>query len=106
MHKCRGYGQDKLNSWPFFHLTFKCDLDRQPNWTNILNDTATPQEEHLYQTILKWMHKYRSYGQYKLNLWLFYIIWPSSATLTFNLPEQMFQMALLLLKENNYTKLF
>ena len=26
------------------------------------------------------------------------IIWPSSVTLTFNLPEQMFQMALLLLK--------
>ena len=29
-----------------------------------------------------------------------------SVTLTFNLPEQMFQMALLLLKENTCAKLF
>ena len=34
------------------------------------------------------------------------LIWPSSVTLTFNLPEQLFQMALLLLKENNCAKLF
>ena len=27
-------------------------------------------------------------------------------TLTFNLPEKMFQMALLLLEDNNYAKLF
>ena len=30
----------------------------------------------------------------------FFIIWPSSVTLTFNLPKHMFQMTLLLLKEN------
>ena len=35
-----------------------------------------------------------------------FIIWPSSVTLTFNLPEQMFQMALLLLEDNNCAKLF
>ena len=35
-----------------------------------------------------------------------FIIWPSSVTLTFNLPEQIFQMALLLLKENNCDILF
>ena len=35
-----------------------------------------------------------------------FMIWPSSVTLLFNLSEQMFQMALLLLKKNNYTKLF
>ena len=35
-----------------------------------------------------------------------FIIWPSRMILTFNLPEQMFQMALLLLKKNNYAKLF
>ena len=51
------------------------------------------------------MHKYRSYGMDKLNLWHF-IIWPSSVTLTFNAPEQMFQMTFLLLKDNNYAKLF
>ena len=38
-----------------------------------------------------------------LNLWQFNII---SVTLTFNLPEQIFQKTLLLLKENNRTKLF
>ena len=30
MHKCRSSGPDKLNLWPFYHLTFKCDLDLQP----------------------------------------------------------------------------
>ena len=35
-----------------------------------------------------------------------FIIWPSSVTLTFNLCEQMFQMALLLLEDNNCAKLF
>ena len=25
-----GYGPDKLNLWPFGHLTSKCDLDFQP----------------------------------------------------------------------------
>ena len=31
----------------------------------------------------------------------YFNIWPSSVTLTFNVREQMFQIALLLLKENN-----
>ena len=31
-------------------------------------------------------------------------MWPSSVTLTFNLPKNMFQMALLLLKDNNCAK--
>ena len=35
-----------------------------------------------------------------------FIIWPSSVTLAFNLTEQMFQMTLLLLKENNWAILF
>ena len=35
-----------------------------------------------------------------------YIIWPSSVTLTFNLPKQMFQMALIPLTENDCAKLF
>ena len=34
-----------------------------------------------------------------------FIIWPSSVTLTFNLPKQMFQMELLLLKENICAKI-
>ena len=35
-----------------------------------------------------------------------FIIWPSCVTLTFNLPEQILQMALLLIKDNNCAKLF
>ena len=49
MHKCRTDGLDKLNLWPFYHLTFKCDLDFQPTWTNSSNDIATTQREQLCQ---------------------------------------------------------
>ena len=45
MHKCRSYGSDKLNLWPFYHLTFKCDLDLQSTRTNVSNDTSSPQAE-------------------------------------------------------------
>ena len=41
-HKCTSYGLDKVYLWYFKHLTFKCDLDLQPNWTNVSNDTSTP----------------------------------------------------------------
>ena len=34
-----------------------------------------------------------------------FIIWPSSVTLTFNLPKQMFQMAIIFLKKSTYAKL-
>ena len=33
--------------------------------------------------------------------YIHFMIWPSRLTLTFNIPEHMFQMALLLVKENN-----
>ena len=72
MHKCRIYGPDKLNLLPFYHLTFKCDLDLQPTWTNVSNGTFTPQGEQLCQIILKSMHKCRSYSPDKLNLLPFY----------------------------------
>ena len=52
---------DKLNLWPF-QLTFKCDLDLQPTWTNISNDTSTPEGKQLSQIILQSMHKCTSYG--------------------------------------------
>ena len=88
------------SQWSFYCLTFKCDVDFQLTWTNVSN-------EQLCQIILKSMHKCRSYGLKKLNLWPFYhFFWPSSVTLTFNIPEHMFQMALLLLRENNCAKLF
>ena len=72
MHKCRSYGPDILNLWPFYHLTFKCDIDLQTTWTNISNGTSTPHGEQLCQIILKSMYKGRSYGQDKLNLWPLY----------------------------------
>ena len=145
MNKCWCYVHDKPNLWPFYHLTFKCDLNLQPTWTNVSN-------EHLCQINLKSMQKYRSYRPDKLSLCPFlsfdfqvwpwpstylnkcfkwttvpdyfeiheqiyvmgltrsiydnFIIWPSSVTLTFNLPAKMFQMTLQLLKENNCAKLF
>ena len=68
MHKCRSYSPDKLILLPFYHLTFKCDLDIQPIWTNVSKGTATPQGEQLSQIILKSMHKCRRYGWDKLNI--------------------------------------
>ena len=56
MHKCRSCGADKLNLLPFYHLTFKCDLDLPHTWINVSNGTATPQGEQLCQIILKSMH--------------------------------------------------
>ena len=68
MYKCRSYGLDKLNLWPFYHLTFKCDLDLWPTWTNVSTGTSTPQAE-LCIVILK---STRLIALYKLNLWPLY----------------------------------
>ena len=100
MLKYRRNGSDKLNLWPFYHLTFKCILDLSPSQTSGLNGTTPPQGEHLCKIIFKSTHKCRSYSPDKLNLWPFYHL-----SLTFNLPKQMFQMALLLFKENTCSKL-
>ena len=74
----------------FYHLTFNCALDLQLTWKNVSKGTFTPQEEELCQIILKSMHKYWSYGPTS-SVYDHFIIWPSSVT--FNLSEQMFQMA-------------
>ena len=70
MHKCRSYGPDKLNLWPFYfyYLTIKCDLDLHPTSTDVSNGNSIPPGEHLCKIILKFMHKCRSYGPEKLNL--------------------------------------
>ena len=57
------YSPDKLNFLLLYHLTFKCDPDLQPTWTNVSNGTYTPQGEWLCQIILKSMHKYRLWPQ-------------------------------------------
>ena len=63
--------------WAFYRLTFKCGLDLQVTWSNVLN-------EQLCQIILKSMHKCRSYGADKLNLSLFFSfdlqVWPWPST--------------------------
>ena len=82
---------DKLNLWPFYHLTFDCHLNHQPIWTNVSN-------EHLCQIILKSMGRCRSYGSDKLNAGPFYQL-IFKCDLDLQPTEQMFQM-------NNCAKLF
>ena len=82
------------------------DLDLQATWTNVSSCTATPQEEQLWQIILKSMQKCRSCLAQTSSIYDHSIIWPSSVTLVLNLSEQMFQMALLVVKANKSVKLF
>ena len=107
MHKCTRYGPDKLNIWQFWHLFDPCDLDLQPTWKNVSNGTFLLQGNNTVklfwnpcinvQVILRLssIHVYDHFDPYLTRV-----------TLTFNLPEKMFQMALLLLKGNNCAKLF
>ena len=74
MHKCTSYGPDKLNLWPFYHLTFMRDLHLQPTNTNVSNGTSPSQGEHLCKIMLKSMHICWSDGPDKLNLWPFYYL--------------------------------
>ena len=105
MHKCSSYGPDKLNLWPFYHLTFKCDLDLQPIWTNVSNGTSTLKENNCAKLFWNPCINVEVMAR-TTSIYDHFIIRPSSVTLTFNLPKQMFQMALLLLKEDTCTKLF
>ena len=95
---------DHFIIWPWHFI--KCDLDLQPTWPTFQMAILFLKEncpklfwnrcihvEVLAQTISIYDH-FISFYEGK------------SVTLTFNLPEQRFQMALLLLKENNCTELF
>ena len=62
MHKCLSYGRDKLNLWPFYHLTLKCELDLQPTWTNVSNGTSIPQGKQLCHINMKSINKCTNYG--------------------------------------------
>ena len=46
MHNCRGFGPDKLNLWPFQHLTSKCDLEKRAHNT----PTTQAQGTHIHRT--------------------------------------------------------
>ena len=105
MHKCRSYGPDMLNLWPFYNLTFKCDLDLQPTWTNVSNGTSNHQDNNCAKLFWNLCINVEVMAQTS-SIYDHFIIWPSSATLTFNLPEQMVHMALLLDKENKCANTF
>ena len=95
------YGPGNLNLWPFYHLAFTCDLD-QPTRTNNSNRTTSSRRAtvpNYWNPCINVEVMVRTCSIYD-----HFIIWPSSVTLTFNLPKQMFQMALVLVKENNCTK--
>ena len=92
------YGQDKLNLWPFYHLTFKCDLVLQPFWTNVSNDTATPQGKNCAKLFWNLCINVEVIAPQTSSIYDHFITWLSSMTLTLNLHEQMFQMAMLLLR--------
>ena len=130
MHKYRRFGKDKLNLWPFYHWTFKCVLDLQPSQTSVSNGTTTLHWEHLlwnggseyneqmFQMALL-LFKENNCAKLLWNICIniedkaktsliydHFIIGPSSVSWTFNLPKQVFQMALLLFIENTCAKLF
>ena len=98
MHNLDGrYGPDKLNLWPFYHLTFKSDVGLHPTWTNVSNGKNYAKLFWNPCINVEVMARTRSiYYHFIIGLQL---------TLTVNLPEQMFQKALLLM-ENNCAKLF
>ena len=105
MHKCTSYGPDKLNLWLFWHLFDLCDLDLQPTWKNVSNGTSTLQDNNCAKLFLKSMNKCTIYGPDKRIIWPF-DFYLTPVTLTFNLGEKMFRMALFLFESNKTAKLF
>ena len=107
MHKCRSYGPGKLNLWSFYYLTFKCDLDLQSTWINISDDTAMLLLMENTSAKLFTNPCTNVQGMDRTcSIYAHFIIWSSWVTLTFNLSQQRFQIALLVLKDNNCAKLF
>ena len=98
MHKCTSYGPDKLNLWPF-------DLQVWPWPSTYLNKCFKWQFYSSRRTIIfKSMHA--DFMALTSSIYDHSIIWPSSMILTFNVPVQMFQTALLLCKEKNCGNFF
>ena len=90
------------------NLAFKCNLDHLPAWTNVSNvskGTSTLQGQHLCQIIWN-VHINVQVMAQTYSVYDHFIICPWSGTLTFDLPEEMFHMAILFLKDNICAKLF
>ena len=83
-----------------------CDLDLQPTWKNVSNSTSPPWGQQLCKIVLKSMHKNVQVMARTSSIYDHFDLYLTPMTLTFNLPENMFQMALLLLEDNNCAKLF
>ena len=98
MHKCKSYGPDKLNIWPFWPSTYLKKMFQmallllegnncaKSFWNPCINVQLWPgQAPYMYMTILTFI----------------WPLWPRPST-----HLKMFQMAFLLLKGNNCAKLF
>ena len=96
MNKYTSYGPDKLNLWPFYHLTFKCNLDLQPTWTALLLLEDSNCARLFWNPCTNVQLMARTSSIYK-----HFDIYLTPVTLTFNLPEKLFQSALFLLEGNN-----
>ena len=71
----------------------------------VSNGTFPPRGQQLCKIILKSMHKCTSYGPDKRIIWPF-DLYLTPVTLTFNLGEKIFKMALFLFESNKTAKLF
>ena len=88
------------------HSSF--DFQEWPRPSNYLNNCF---RWNCYSSRITTVPNYFEIHALIYNLWprlaqFMTIFWPSSVTFTFNLPEQMFQIALLPIKENNRAKWF
>ena len=79
-------------------MTFKCDLDLQPTYTNLHMAFLLLKENNCAILFRNTCINVQVMAQ-PSSIYDHFIIWPSSATLTVNLPQQMILVALLLLKE-------
>ena len=79
-------------------------MDRCTSPNQFAPSTCSTRQQ-LCKIILKSMHKCPSYGPDKL-IYDHFDLYLTLLTWTFSLPEKMFQMALLLLEDNNCAKLF
>ena len=91
MHKCKSHVPDKLNLWPFIIWPSRVTL-------HLLEDNCAKLFWNPCINVPVMARKSSTYDHFDL-----YLI---PVTFTFNLPEKMFQMALLLLQDNNCETLF
>ena len=105
MHKCTSYGPDKFNIWPFWPLFDPCDLDLQPTWKMFQMELLLLEDNNCAELFWNPCINVQAMAQTS-SIYDHFDLYLTPVTLTFNLPEKMFQMALLLLKGNNCANFF